>query len=126
MKRGWLGLGILVFFLVLGLTVGSWMDRCHASTGQWLEEAAEKTLSGDWEAGTALAEDAKQKWQQQWRYTAIVADHTPMEEIDALFAEMEVYSRCQEMPHFVACCKELAQQITAVAQAHTFSWWNIL
>jgi hypothetical protein len=41
MKRGWLGLGILVFFLVLGLTVGSWMDRCHASTGQWLEEAAE-------------------------------------------------------------------------------------
>ena len=49
-----------------------------------------------------------------------------MDEVDALFAEMEIYARTGEQPHFAACCKELAQRLEAIADAHKFSWWNVL
>ena len=49
-----------------------------------------------------------------------------MDEVDALFAEMEIYAKTEEKPHFAAVCKELSQRIQAFADAHRFSWWNIL
>ena len=48
------------------------------------------------------------------------------EEFAALFAEMEIYAKTGEEPHFAACCQELAQRLQAMAEAHKFSWWNVL
>ena len=126
MKRGWLGAGILVFFLALGLVVSALAVNAHEPTSDLLQQAAEKTLSGDFEAGITLGMEAQKRWQKQWNGTASIADHGPMDEVDALFAEMEVYAKTGEQPHFAACCKELAQWLEAIAAAHRFSWWNVL
>ena len=126
MKRGWLGVGILAAFLVLGLVVSALACTTHQPTGDLLEQAAEKTLAGDFAGGIALGMDAKERWKRQWNGTAAIADHSPMDEVDALFAEMEIYARTGEQPHFAACCKELAQRLEAIADAHRFSWWNVL
>lgn len=126
MKRGWFGAGLLVVFLVLGLVVSSLACKAHLPTGRLLEQAAEKTLAGDFETGVSLGMQARKRWQEQWNGTASIADHSPMDEVDALFAEMEIYARAGEQPHFAACCKELAQRLEAIADAHRFSWWNVL
>ena len=126
MARGWLGAGILLLFLVLGLVVTGAMDRAHLATGQMLEQAAEQSLEGDLDGATALAMAAKARWERQRRGTATVADHNPMDDVDRLFAQMEVYAKAQEAPHFAACCVELAHLLQATADAHRFSWWNVL
>lgn len=126
MARGWLGVGLLAVFLVLGFVVAVAMDNAHLPTGELLEQAAEKTLSGDFEGGIALGLEAKARWERQWAGTATVADHSPMDDVDALFAELEIYAKTEEKPHFAACCKELSQRIRAMAGAHRFSWRNIL
>ena len=126
MKRGWLGVGILAVFLALGLLISVLASNAHQPTGDMLEQAAEKTLSGDFAGGIALGMEARQRWQRQWNGTASIADHSPMDEVDALFAEMEIYARTGEQPHFAACCKELSQRLKAIADAHKFSWWNVL
>lgn len=126
MVRGWIGAGILAVFLALGLLVSYVMDQAHMPTGKLLEQAAEKTLQGDFEQAIALGAEAKSRWERQWNGTATVADHSPMDDVDALFGEMEIYARTGEEPHFAACCQELAQRVQAVATAHRFSWWNIL
>ena len=126
MVRGWIGGGILAVFLALGLLVSWVMDQAHIPTGRLLEQAAEKTLQGEFTQGIALGAEAKSRWEKQWNGTATVADHSPMDDVDALFGEMEIYARTGEEPHFAACCQELAQRIQAVATAHRFSWWNIL
>lgn len=126
MARGWLGAGILLLFLVLGLVVTGAMDRAHLSTGQMLAQAAEQSLEGDLDGATALAMAAKARWERQRRGTATVADHNPMDDVDRLFAQMEVYAKAQEAPHFAACCAELAHLLQATADAHRFSWWNVL
>ena len=124
--RGWLGAGILVFFLILGLLTGSLLKNAHDSTENLLGEAAEAALNGSFTDAVALGMQAKRRWEQQWNNTAIFADHTPMDDVDGLFAEMETYAQTSEIPHFVACCKELVKRVSAVAEAHRFSWWNIL
>ena len=126
MGRGWLGAGILALFLIMGLVISGAADAAHNPTWDLLEAAAEKTLAGDFEGGIALGMEARQRWQRQWNLTAAIADHSPMDEIDALFAEMDIYARTGEEPHFAACCKELAQRVQSVAAAHRFSWWNVL
>lgn len=126
MARGWLGAGILLLFLVLGLVVTGAMDKSHLSTGQMLAQAAEQSLEGDLDGATALAMAAKARWERQHQGTATVADHNPMDDVDRLFAQMEVYAKAQEAPHFAACCAELAHLLQATADAHRFSWWNVL
>ena len=126
MARGWLGVGLLILFLVLSLVVTAAMDNAHLSTGQMLEQAADKSLNGDMDGATALAMAAKARWERQHHGTATVADHNPMDEMDRLFVQMEVYAKTQEAPHFAACCAELAYLLQATADAHRFSWWNVL
>ncbi len=126
MVRGWLGVGILVAFLVLGLVTMVVMDNDHLPTGELLEQAAEKTLAGSFEEAVSLGMEAKARWERSWKGTATVADHSPMDDVDALFGEMEIYARAGEEPHFAACCQELSQRIQAMASAHRFSWWNVL
>ena len=126
MFRGWIGAGILAVFLGLGLLVSGWMDQAHMPTEELLEQAAEKTLQGEFEQAVVLGKEAKSRWEKQWDGTATVADHSPMDDVDALFGEMEIYAQTGEEPHFAACCQELARRVQAVATAHRFSWWNIL
>lgn len=126
MVRGWLGVGILVLFLILGFVTAGAMDNTHIPTEKLLAQAAETALTGDFEKAVALGMEAKTRWDRHWNSTATVADHSPMDDVDSLFAEMEIYAQSQEKPHFAACCKELSQRIQAVAGAHRFSWWNIL
>lgn len=126
MVRGWLGAGILVVFLVLGLVTAVVMDNTHLPTSDLLAQAAEKTLNGDFDGAVPLGMEAKARWERQWNGTAVVADHSPMDDVDALFGEMEIYAKTGEEPHFAACCKELSQRLRAIAGAHRFSWWNVL
>ena len=126
MVRGWLGVGILVVFFALGLVTMAVMDNEHLPTGALLEQAAEKTLAGSFEEAVSLGMEAKARWERSWNGTATAADHSPMDDVDALFGEMEIYAKTGEEPHFAACCQELSQRIQAVADAHRFSWWNVL
>ena len=126
MIRGWLGVGILILFFALGFVTAEVMDNAHIPTEQLLIQAAEKTLTGNFEDAVALGRAAKLRWENHWNGTATVADHSPMDDVDALFAEMEIYAESEEEPHFAACCRQLSQRIQAMAGAHRFSWWNIL
>jgi hypothetical protein len=98
----------------------------HLPTGELLRQAAEKALADDLDGAIPLGTAAKKRWEQRWFFTAAIADHGPMDEVDALFAEMEIYAATGEAPHFAACCRELSQRLEAMADAHRFSWWNVL
>lgn len=126
MKHFWLGVALLVLFFALGIWVSVVMDDVHTEISQTLDQAAQATLSGELEQGISLARQAKIAWEKNWRGTAAVADHSPMDEIDSLFSEMEVYAKTREEPHFAACCTQLSKLVLAVGEAHSLNWWNFL
>ena len=125
-RRFILGLTILLLALVFAIGTGIVMKAIHSPGEAALTQAAELALSGDMERAVPLAQDAYTRWQKYRSITAAFADHNPMDDTERLFREMLVYAEAGEEPHFAACCKELSQRLRAVADAHRFSWWNIL
>ena len=126
MGRFWLGIGLLALFLVFGIWTTVAMTDVHEPMSRTLSEASQATLDGDLETGITLARQAKESWERHRRWTAAVADQTPMDDIDSLFAEMEVYAEARETVHFAACCAQLSAMVRSMGDAHAFSWWNFL
>lgn len=126
MRRLWLGIGILALLLGLCVWVQLGMCELHKPIAQGLEDAAQAALDEDWEQATALFQAAQSTWQKRHSLTASVADHSPMDELDMLFAELTVFARQRETVHFAATCLSAAEMAQAMAQAHTLTWWNLL
>lgn len=126
MKRIWLGIGILVVFLFLGSWSSHGMNKRHVPLSNKLETAASAVLAGDWNKGISLAKEATAQWKNCWNNSAILADHTPMDDIDGIFARLDIFEKAGNKEAFAACCAELSKRIAAMAEAHRFTWWNIL
>lgn len=125
MKRGWIGSGLLAVLLIISLLVTWCMDRFHQPVAEELERAADYALAEDWENADALVRRARADWDKHWSFSAAFADHEPMEDIDALFAQTEVYRKIRDEAAFAAACAELARQVEAMGEAHGITWRNL-
>lgn len=125
MNRGLLGLILLALFLGAGLWSAHAMTAFHNPLADQLEEAATFALDGNLEQASRLAAQAKKAWQSHWDNVALLADHTPMDEIDSTFARLEAFVAAENGVDFAACCKKLAVLISATAEAHTLSLKNL-
>ena len=127
MERRFL-LGLTILILVLGFAMGAavGMKAIHGPSEAALSQAARLALSGDLEQAVSLAKDAYNRWQKYRSITAAFADHNPMDDTERLFREMLVYAQTEEVPHFAACCTELAAMLKATYETHGFSLKNIL
>ena len=126
MKRGWIGVGLLIVLLAAGLLVTWHMGSFHREISAELELAAGHGLAGNWEEAREEAEDAFEVWQEGWPISAAFADHQPMEEIDALFAQLDSYLVSRDAVSFAALCRQLARQVEAMGDAHALNWRNLL
>ena len=126
MGRFSLGIGLLALFLILGLWVSFSMGSVHENIAQTLDEAAARSLAGDLDTARSLSQQAQTDWDNRWHGVASVADHAPMDEIDSLFAQLEVYGKAAQTADIAAYCARLATLVTAVGEAHALNWWNLL
>lgn len=126
MKRLWIGIIVLAVLLILGGAVSWAMDAIHISMAENLQQAAEAAMAEDWGAALQCAEKARESWKDHQHFVAAFADHTPMDELEGLFAELEIYAQAREQAHFAATCAHLAQLAQAMAESHSPTWWNFL
>lgn len=126
MKRLWFGVGLLTVILVLGILLSGVMERSNKECSALLYRAAESVLTEDWENAGSLLSASREKWQKNWAVTASLADHQPMDEIDALFAELEIYRACQDAANFGGSSAHLASLLEAMSHSHKFTLWNFL
>ena len=123
MKRIWIGLGLLGLLLVLGLFTIRQMDRVHLGIVDALEQAAREP---QWEQALSLGQDALQKWKQHRHFTASLSEHDSIDQIDSLFAQLEVYQKEKDPISHAATCAYLSEAISALLDAHRLTWWNLL
>lgn len=126
MKRCWFGFFLLILLLGTGLAVTWGMNACHDPISRDLERAAEAALAEDWGKAEKLVDRAEDRWEDCWKFSATFADHEPMEEIDAAFAQLEVYWKARDPVSLAAICGALARQVEAMGDAHEMGWWNLL
>ena len=126
MKRSWMGAGLLVLLLAVGLLVTYGMGTIHAPISRDLTTAGEYALAGDWDQAEILFQKAEDGWEKTALMRSCFADHNPMEEIDACFGQLEIYLRMKEETAFAAACAETAQKTKAMGDAHGLVWENVL
>ena len=126
MKRFWIGIGLLAAVLVVGIWAGSRMQQVHTPCAEDLERAAACAMAEDWAAASALTNRAKQLWQNNRHTSAAIASHQPLDEIDALFEELEIYRAREETAAYCASCLYLSERVRDLGQSFRISWWNLL
>lgn len=125
-RRFWYGLGILAVLLALGLGTSWSMKSMQRPVTDALEQAAQAVMEGNLEKGKALALQAQDAWQEHREKATAVADHGPLEEIDSLFAQIQIYGQAGKSADFAAYCTRLAKLVAAVEEAHSLNWQNLL
>lgn len=126
MKRLIIGTAVLLALLCLGLTVSISMVRIHTPIAADLRSASDAALDGSWTDAQALADRAHTRWQSYRELTAAFADHSPMDELDGLFAQLDTYEVSENKIAFSATCAQLAQLAEAMADSHRLRWWTLL
>ena len=126
MKRLWIGVLILLLLLCAGIGVTVFADQVHTRISDSLSQAADAALAEDWDTANALSSGAKKQWDAYHNITASITDHEPMEEIDSLFSQLEVYAKTEQTAAFSACCEALRVFVKAIGEAQSVSWWSLL
>lgn len=125
MKRSWIGFALLLVLLLASIFVTIFMSRIHKPIEIDLNQAAECALMADWDNTCRYFRSARDQWEKWAHLRACFADHTPVEEIDASFALLEVYCQSRDSVSFAAACRQTARQAAAVGEAHEMVWWNL-
>ena len=126
MKRCWFVAMLLAALLFGCLYVTDYMAGVHTPIAREVGKAGEAAMAGSWEHARAELDHARQSWDDVRKTTAAFADHGPMEEIDALFAQLEVAAQWEDALGFSTLCAYLSQSLEAMGEAHGLTWWNLL
>ena len=126
MKRLWIGIAFLAFMLVVGILLTVLFDRIHTPLAADLREASQLAMADDWEKATALTQRARAEWKQYREFIAAVADHEPLEKMEYLLEQLDVYAQQRRTADFSAVCVELAAYADAMLESQSLTWWNFL
>lgn len=126
MKRSRFGAVLLAVLLLLGFGAQWGIRKCQSSVADDLAQAAEAALREDWEETDRLVHRAQAQWQRSYCITAALADHDPLEQVDAAFAVLTVWQAVEEPAAMAAGCRDLESQIRALMEEQELSWRNLL
>lgn len=126
MKQFWLGVGLLAAMLLSGIWVTGKMQRMHEPAAAQLQQASQYAMQGRWEKAEQMSMDARKNWEKNRHLTASIVNHEPMDEIDALFSQLEVFGNGRNRISYCAACARLAELLDALHQEQGFYWWNLL
>ena len=126
MKRLYIGAALLAVMLAAGICLTAIFNSIHEPLSAQLQEAQAAAVAGDWEKAADLTARSREKWEKYRHFTAAVADHEPLEEMDSLFARLEVLCQLREEDEFAADCAQLARLADAMAESQRINWWNLL
>ena len=124
-RRFYLGVAILLALLVLGIFSGIWVNQASQQVVHCLAQAEESVRNGNPSEALVYSQQAQMLWDSTWNRVAVVADHTSMDEIDGLFAQMAYYAQA-DVSLFGAGCARVRELVSAVSDGHQFTWWNLL
>lgn len=124
MTRFWLGLGVLAALLVSGFLLGKKMEMLNSEISCQLSQAAEYALAEEWAEAETFSQEAFQTWQQHRRFAASLTAHEPLEELDRMFDQLQIYEARRMTTEYAALCTLLSNLTEAMGEGHRLTWWN--
>lgn len=124
MNRIWFGAALLAALLIFGIGCAAFMEDTHLAQAAQLDRAADLAMSGNWKAAGTVFSDAQSSWERNRSVIAGFSDHGPMDQIEGIFAQLEVFVKIQDTASFCSSCRYLASQLEALGKSHSFNLQN--
>ena len=124
MNRIWFGAALLAALLVLGIFSAALMEDTHLTQAARLERAAELAAAGTWQGAEAAFTEAKNGWDKRSALIAGLSDHGPMDQIEGMFAQLEVFLQTRDTGAFCGSCRYLTKQLEALGKSHSLNLQN--
>lgn len=118
MARFFIGLGLLFALLAVSIASCRAMVGAQEPIAQALDSAAHDALAGNMPQAAAYVERAAAAWKSARSFTASLADHQPLEDIECLLAQLGCNSDPAE---YAALCADLSRRVRAVVEAQSLS-----
>lgn len=126
MKRLWIGVGLLVILLAMGLSILFISLHFHRAFSQSLEQAGYAALRGDWAGAEKQAAQSKEQWERYQHFWAAFTDHEPMEQMQNLFSQLALSQDRRLAVEFASACLALVNLSEAIDESHGLHWWSVL
>ena len=88
MKRCWLGAGMLLLLLVLGLVCGSFLGRFGTELGREAERAA-LLVAENREEAEKILQEIRRCWEEKRPWLTVLTDQQPLLDIETLLRLLE-------------------------------------
>ena len=125
MNRIWFGAVLLAVLLLLGLGSDALMKQTHHPISNDLLRASELALEGNWKSAENFTAAARREWDKKQLLTAMFSDHTPMDQIEGMFAQLEVFAGTGDAVSYSSTCRYLASRLEALGRSHSFNFQNL-
>lgn len=126
MNRLWIGVVILFLLPALGVGMLRGSAVFFGECSRDLEEAGDLAMAGNWSAAGAKVAQSRTRWERYQRFWAAFTDHEPIEQMQTLFSQLEVYEACRLEAEFATACRSLVNLSEAIDESHSLRWWSIL
>jgi hypothetical protein len=124
--RFWIGAVVLVLLLALGVGFTVGVAKQQEMLAKTVEKAQKAALSRDWEKAIPYAREARELWEKTRHFAASFADHAPLEQMDTLFSELEIYGKEVLAVEFASVCSYISNLAKAIGESQSVFWWNLL
>ena len=126
MKRLWIGVVLLTVMLATGVAMLLVSRDFYGKFSDTLDQAGEYALAENWVAAGDKLRESQRLWEQYRRFWAASTDHEPVEEVQRLFSQLEVYEKCRQATEFAAICRSIVHRAESIDEAQSLKWWSIL
>ena len=126
MNKLWIGIGLLALLLIVGIGILWGSSVFFGDFSESVEEAGEMALAGNWFASGQKMKSIQEKWEMYRYFWASFTDHEPVEQVQVLFAQLELYQKQQLQTEFASACRALSHVVQAIQETHGLKWWSVL
>lgn len=102
------------------------MRASGAQTNELLERSIRQAETEDYTGAAASLRQAKQVWEGRERILGIFLHHEEVDEVIALFAQLEQFIRLEDLGDYLAACHELTARLEHIRRMELPTVENVM
>lgn len=126
MKRFRIGILFLIVLLLGSLAMACSSRSICVPLARTMTDAATAAQEGNWDQALEKARQCQTQWEKHRHFLAAFTDHEPVEQIESLFSQLDLYGENRLAVDFSATCRQLRHWAQAIDESHGLKWWSLL
>ena len=118
--------GVFALCLAVGLFSLFYVRASGAQTNELLERSIRQAETEDYTGAAASLRQAKQVWEGRERILGIFLHHEEVDEVIALFAQLEQFIRLEDLDDYLAACHELTARLEHIRRMELPTVENVM